>query len=110
MFQVPLSDVWLSNCISDVSEVTLDPTTSFVIGWPISNAVITFRYRNSPSLSSLISSLNYKESEELFYSSIASTSCSTVRIKCTGPTYVLPRGRGEEMYSNNKMFDIYFTN
>jgi len=40
--QVPLSDVWLSNCISDVSEVTLDPTTSFVIGWPISNAVITF--------------------------------------------------------------------
>eukprot|EP00090_Calanus_glacialis_P001956 TRINITY_DN11459_c0_g1_i1.p1 TRINITY_DN11459_c0_g1~~TRINITY_DN11459_c0_g1_i1.p1 ORF type:complete len:1431 (-),score=227.73 TRINITY_DN11459_c0_g1_i1:552-4844(-) len=40
--QVPLSDVWLSNCISDVSEVTLDPFTSFVIGWPISNAVITF--------------------------------------------------------------------
>jgi hypothetical protein len=40
--QVPLSDVWLSTCISEVSEVTLDPTTSFVIGWPINNAVITF--------------------------------------------------------------------
>ena len=43
LLQVPLSDVWLSTCISDVSEVTLDPATSFVIGWPICNAVITFR-------------------------------------------------------------------
>jgi hypothetical protein len=42
MRQVPLSDVWLSTCISEVSEVTLDPETSFVIGWPINNAVITF--------------------------------------------------------------------
>jgi hypothetical protein len=42
MLQVPLSDVWLSTCISEVSEVTLDPETSFVIGWPINNAVITF--------------------------------------------------------------------
>ena len=42
--QVPLSDVWLSTCISDVSEVTLDSATSFVIGWPINNAVITFRW------------------------------------------------------------------
>ena len=42
-FQVPLSDVWLSTCISDVSELTMDPATSFVIGWPINNAVITFR-------------------------------------------------------------------
>ena len=42
--QVPLSDVWVSTCISDVSEVTLDPTTSFVIGWPINNAVLTFRW------------------------------------------------------------------
>lgn len=41
-FQIPLSDVWLSDCISEVSEVTLDPATSFVIGWPITNAVVTF--------------------------------------------------------------------
>ena len=65
MFQVPLSDVWLSNCISDVSEVTLDPTTSFVIGWPISNAVITFRY-SFPSLSSVISSLIIKKVKSYF--------------------------------------------
>ena len=25
-------------------QVTLDTATSFVIGWPITNAVITFRY------------------------------------------------------------------
>ncbi|XP_059082791.1 uncharacterized protein LOC131880234 isoform X3 [Tigriopus californicus] len=48
--QIPLSDIWLSTCISEVSEVTLDPTTSFVIGWPITNAVITF---SSPSQKSL---------------------------------------------------------
>jgi DNA uptake protein ComE-like DNA-binding protein len=41
--QIPLSDVWLSSsAITEVSEVTLDPHVSFVIGWPITNAVITF--------------------------------------------------------------------
>ena len=41
--QIPLSDIWLSTCVSDVSEVTLDGSVSFVIGWPITNVVITFR-------------------------------------------------------------------
>jgi len=41
--QIPLSDVWLSTCVGDVSELTLDSNTSFVIGWPINNAVVTFR-------------------------------------------------------------------
>jgi len=48
--QVPLSDLWLSTCISDVSEVTLDSARTFVIGWPITNAAITFRFRFSFSL------------------------------------------------------------
>ena len=34
---------WLG-LISFHFQVTLDTATSFVIGWPITNAVITFRY------------------------------------------------------------------
>jgi len=48
--QVPLSNVWLSECISEVSEVTLDPFTSFVIGWPITNAVLTFSTQSEKEL------------------------------------------------------------
>ncbi|XP_040573451.1 uncharacterized protein [Lepeophtheirus salmonis] len=48
--QIPLSDVWLANCLSDVSELTTDMLNSFVIGWPITNAIITF---SSPNLKNL---------------------------------------------------------
>lgn len=51
LFQIPLADVWLSDSsISDVAEVTLDSATSFVIGWPISNAVITFNSSSQRTL------------------------------------------------------------
>ncbi|XP_042333818.1 rho GTPase-activating protein 20-like [Sceloporus undulatus] len=39
--QVPLSEVWTSSCLGDVSEKKMNPETSFVIGWPTANYVVT---------------------------------------------------------------------
>uniref|UniRef100_A0ABM5EWV2 Uncharacterized protein isoform X2 n=1 Tax=Pogona vitticeps TaxID=103695 RepID=A0ABM5EWV2_9SAUR len=40
--QVPLSEVWTGSSLSEVSEKKLNPETSFVIGWPTTNYVVTF--------------------------------------------------------------------
>ena len=41
--KVRLSEMWLAGCLDDVAEVAKDPATSFVIGWPTTNVVVTFR-------------------------------------------------------------------
>ncbi|RMC08176.1 hypothetical protein DUI87_15210 [Hirundo rustica rustica] len=40
--QVPLSEVWTGTCLSEVTEKKMSPENSFVIGWPITNYVVTF--------------------------------------------------------------------
>ena len=38
-----MSDIWLGEGVSGVSEVSnLDPTKSFIIGWPTTNYVASF--------------------------------------------------------------------
>lgn len=39
-----LSEVWTGTCLSEVTEKKMSPENSFVIGWPITNYVVTFRY------------------------------------------------------------------
>lgn len=39
-----LSEVWTGTCLSEVTEKKMSPDNSFVIGWPITNYVVTFRY------------------------------------------------------------------
>ncbi|KAL7979908.1 hypothetical protein Chor_004389, partial [Crotalus horridus] len=41
--KVHLSEVWTGSCLSEVSEKKMSPDTSFVIGWPTVNYVVTFR-------------------------------------------------------------------
>ncbi|CAN7983831.1 unnamed protein product [Ixodes pacificus] len=40
--KVRTCEMWLSNCLADVSESTRSVDTSFVIGWPTTNVVVTF--------------------------------------------------------------------
>lgn len=40
--KVRMCEAWLSNCIGDVCESIKSPSTSFVMGWPTTNVVITF--------------------------------------------------------------------
>ncbi|KAH0630890.1 hypothetical protein JD844_004218 [Phrynosoma platyrhinos] len=40
--QVHLSEVWTSSCLGEVSEKKMNPETSFVIGWPTANYVVTY--------------------------------------------------------------------
>ncbi|XP_061454652.1 rho GTPase-activating protein 20-like isoform X2 [Rhineura floridana] len=40
--QVHLSEVWTGSCLSEVSEKKMSPETSFVIGWPTINYVVTY--------------------------------------------------------------------
>ncbi|XP_035223391.1 uncharacterized protein LOC118196098 isoform X2 [Stegodyphus dumicola] len=40
--KIPMSEMWLSQCLSDVCETVKSPATSFVIGWPTTNVVVTF--------------------------------------------------------------------
>ncbi|KFQ13176.1 Rho GTPase-activating protein 20, partial [Leptosomus discolor] len=40
--QVHLSEVWTGTCLSEVTEKKMGPENSFVIGWPITNYVVTF--------------------------------------------------------------------
>lgn len=53
--QVHLSEVWTGTCLSEVTEKKMSPENSFVIGWPTTNYVVTFRYliRQQTSLCSL---------------------------------------------------------
>lgn len=41
--KVRVSEMWLSSCLEDVAEVTKSHDTSFVMGWPTTNVVATFR-------------------------------------------------------------------
>ncbi|XP_044293771.1 rho GTPase-activating protein 20-like isoform X1 [Varanus komodoensis] len=40
--QVHLNEVWTGSCFSEVSEKKMNPETSFVIGWPTTNYVVTY--------------------------------------------------------------------
>ncbi|RMC20338.1 hypothetical protein DUI87_01187 [Hirundo rustica rustica] len=40
--QVHLSEVWTGTCLSKVTEKKMSPENLFVIGWPITNYVVTF--------------------------------------------------------------------
>ncbi|XP_063169524.1 rho GTPase-activating protein 20-like isoform X2 [Candoia aspera] len=40
--KIHLSEVWTGSCLSEVSEKKMSPGTSFVIGWPTINYVVTF--------------------------------------------------------------------
>lgn len=37
-----VSELWLTDCLDEVAEVTKDASTSFVLGWPTTNVVATF--------------------------------------------------------------------
>ncbi|KAG9338908.1 hypothetical protein JZ751_024298 [Albula glossodonta] len=41
--QVRLSEMWLASCVEEVAERKLSSETSFVIGWPTTNYVVTLR-------------------------------------------------------------------
>ncbi|XP_067676153.1 serine-rich adhesin for platelets-like isoform X1 [Haliotis asinina] len=41
--RIQLCDVWIANCIEEVSELTRPQDRSFVIGWPTTNTVATFK-------------------------------------------------------------------
>ncbi|XP_055947749.1 uncharacterized protein LOC129981100 isoform X4 [Argiope bruennichi] len=40
--KVRMSEMWLSQCLGDVCESIKSPATSFVIGWPTTNVVVSF--------------------------------------------------------------------
>ncbi|GFT96150.1 rho GTPase-activating protein 20, partial [Nephila pilipes] len=40
--KIRMSEMWLSQCLGDVCESIKSPATSFVIGWPTTNVVVTF--------------------------------------------------------------------
>ncbi|XP_077163452.1 uncharacterized protein LOC143822333 isoform X2 [Paroedura picta] len=40
--QVRLSEVWVGSCLGEVSERKISPESSFVLGWPTSNFIVTF--------------------------------------------------------------------
>lgn len=42
--QVRVSEMWLSSCLDDVAEVAKSQETSFVMGWPTTNVIASFRY------------------------------------------------------------------
>jgi hypothetical protein len=43
--KVRISEIWLTKtCLEDVSELNRSEDTSFVMGWPTTNVVVTFRY------------------------------------------------------------------
>ena len=41
--QVRVSELWLGTCLEDVAETTKSHDTSFVMGWPTTNVVASFR-------------------------------------------------------------------
>lgn len=41
--RIRVCELWLATCIYDVSEATLPPDKSFVLGWPVTNVVATFK-------------------------------------------------------------------
>ena len=41
--KVRVSEMWLSSCLEEVAEVAKSHETSFVMGWPTTNVVATFR-------------------------------------------------------------------
>ncbi|XP_056016327.1 uncharacterized protein LOC125673484 isoform X4 [Ostrea edulis] len=41
--RIRVCEMWLATCIYDVSEATLPPDKSFVLGWPVTNVVATFK-------------------------------------------------------------------
>nr|XP_022292012.1 rho GTPase-activating protein 20-like isoform X2 [Crassostrea virginica] len=41
--RIRVCEIWLATCIYDVSEATLPPDKSFVLGWPVTNVVATFK-------------------------------------------------------------------
>ncbi|PIK61239.1 putative rho GTPase-activating protein 20 isoform X7 [Apostichopus japonicus] len=43
-------ELWLANCIQDVSEINNAPEMSFVVGWPTTNNVLTFSSKEEKSL------------------------------------------------------------
>ncbi len=40
--QLRLSDMWVTDCVSEVMESALPPNTAFVIGWPMTNCLAAF--------------------------------------------------------------------
>ncbi|XP_064473470.1 uncharacterized protein LOC135388087 isoform X2 [Ornithodoros turicata] len=68
--KVRTCELWLSNCLSDVSESTRSSDTSFVIGWPTTNVVVTFSSSATRDLwhnqfTQLISEAKEKEGRQL---------------------------------------------
>ncbi|KAG0720622.1 Rho GTPase-activating protein 20 [Chionoecetes opilio] len=41
--KVRVSEMWLSSCLDDVAEVSKSQETSFVVGWPTTNVIASFR-------------------------------------------------------------------
>ncbi|KAK3593139.1 hypothetical protein CHS0354_018271 [Potamilus streckersoni] len=41
--RIRVRELWISSCIDDVAEITRPPDRSFVLGWPTTNVVATFR-------------------------------------------------------------------
>ncbi|ELT92269.1 hypothetical protein CAPTEDRAFT_197066 [Capitella teleta] len=48
--RVRVCEIWLSDCLDEVSVATHSPEKSFVIGWPTTNAVVTFASSESKDL------------------------------------------------------------
>jgi len=42
--------MWIADCISDVAEIPRPSVKSFVIGWPTTNVVATFKSAESKEL------------------------------------------------------------
>lgn len=40
--RVRVSELWISDCIDDISEATHTPENAFVLGWPTTNFVVSF--------------------------------------------------------------------
>ena len=42
-YRVRVCEIWISECITDVTELTRSTQLSFVMGWPLCNFVATFK-------------------------------------------------------------------
>lgn len=57
--QVRVSEMWLSSCLDDVAEVAKSQETSFVMGWPTTNVIASFRYVPWPCDPSFLSCVEF---------------------------------------------------
>lgn len=89
--KVLVCELWTSNCVNEVSEISLSHETSFVLGWPTVNVAVTFSSTHTKQLwedklKQLISGSKEKEGKTV--TSIQFSLCSQNNRENSGNHYI----------------------